>query len=49
MEKYCTLKELARMSILIEETILHEAGKFYDNELASGDELFEIINTSQFS
>ncbi|MGB3007941.1 MAG: rubredoxin [Chitinophagaceae bacterium] len=42
-------KDIAEMSLLIEETILHEAGKFYDNELASGDELFEIIKSSQFT
>jgi len=38
-------KDLAAMSLLIEETILKEAGKFYDNNEAHGDDLYNIIKT----
>jgi hypothetical protein len=41
-------KDLSGMSLQIEETILHNKGKFYDNNQASGDELYESINTDSF-
>jgi len=42
-------KDLAGMSLLIEETILQDTRRFYDNNEASGDELFEKINTDNFN
>jgi len=39
-------KDLAAMSLLIEEAILQEQSKFYDNEAASGDELYEKIKNN---
>jgi hypothetical protein len=39
-------KDIAAMSARIEETILKEAVKFYDNENASGDELFQLLDTA---
>jgi hypothetical protein len=41
--------DLAAMSLLIEETILHDRQKFYDNNEANGDELYEKINTGTFN
>ena len=41
-------KDLAGMSLLIEETILQDTGKFYDNNEASGDELYEKVNSDAF-
>lgn len=38
-------KDLSAMSSRIEETILHEAGKFYDNNEANGDELYALVKT----
>jgi hypothetical protein len=42
-------KDLAGMSLSIEETILQNQGKYYDNNEASGDELFEKIKTDTFN
>ena len=42
-------KNLAGMSIAIEEMILHHKEKFYDNNEASGDELYEKLDTSTFT
>ena len=42
-------KDLAGMSIGIEEMILHNKEKFYDNDEANGDELHEKLNTSSFT
>ena len=41
-------KDIADMSLLIEETILQDTQKFYDNKEANGDELYEKINTGRF-
>lgn len=41
-------KDLAGMSLLVEETILQNAEKFYDNNEASGDELCATISTDKF-
>ena len=41
-------KDIAAMSLLIEETIFHDAGKFYDNNDANGDELYEKVKTDSF-
>lgn len=41
-------KDLASMSLRIEETILQEKGKFYDNNGANGDELYDKINVDTF-
>ncbi len=40
--------DIAGMSLLIEETILKDAGSFYDNELANGDALYEKIKSGVF-
>ncbi len=37
------------MSVSIEETILQHKEKFYDNDEASGDELFEKLDISSFT
>jgi len=42
-------KDLAEMSLGIEETILQNKEKFYDNNEASGDELYENVNTDKFA
>jgi hypothetical protein len=42
-------KDLSGMSLQIEETILQDKGKFYDNNEASGDELYENISTDAFN
>ncbi len=42
-------KDVAAVSSLIEETILMDRLKFYDNNEASGDELYERINTGAFN
>ena len=42
-------KDLAAMSLLIEETILQNAAGFYDNNEASGDELYEKIDSGSFN
>src|SRR5687768_3092986 len=42
-------KDLAGMSLSIEETILQNKEKFYDNNDASGDELYEKISTEPFT
>jgi len=42
-------KDLAGMSLSIEETILQNKEKFYDNEKASGDELYEKVSTDIFT
>lgn len=42
-------KDLAGMSICIEEMILQNKEKFYDNEEASGDELYEKLSTGTFT
>lgn len=42
-------KDLAGMSLSIEETILQNKGKFYDNNEASGDDLYEKVNTDTFT
>lgn len=42
-------KNLAGMSVCIEETILQNKEKFYDNEEANGDELHRKLNTSGFT
>ena len=41
-------KDLAGMSMLIEETILGDPGKFYDRNDANGDELYERVKTNSF-
>ena len=41
--------DLAAMSLSIEETILQNKAAFYDNEKASGDELYEKINTDDLT
>ena len=41
--------DVAAMSKRIEEIIFQNAGKFYDNNAASGDELYEIIKTGGFN
>lgn len=40
--------DLAAMSARIEQTILQEPNLFYDNEAASGEALYEKINTKPF-
>ena len=40
--------DIAGMSLLIEETILKDAGSFYDNEQANGDALYEKIKSGLF-
>jgi hypothetical protein len=42
-------KDLAGMSLSIEETILQNKEKFYDNNKASGDELYEKVSTDTFT
>jgi len=42
-------KDLAAMSLQIEETILKHHENFYDNNEASGDELYELIKTDTFN
>jgi hypothetical protein len=42
-------KDLAAMSLRIEEVIVQYHGKFYDNGEANGDELFEIVTNSPFN
>ncbi len=42
-------KDLAVMSLLIEETILQNTAEFYDNNEASGDELYEKIHSNSFN
>ena len=42
-------KDLSGMSLQIEETILHNKGKFYDNNEASGDELYENVNADSLN
>ncbi len=42
-------KDLARMSSRIEETILQDREKYYDNNEASGDELYEKLKTHSFN
>jgi hypothetical protein len=42
-------KNLAGMSLCIEETILQDKEKFYDNDEASGDELYAKVNTNDFN
>jgi hypothetical protein len=42
-------KNLAGMSLSIEETILQNKGKFYDNSKASGNDLYETVNTDAFT
>ena len=42
-------RDIAAMSLRIEETILQEPQKFYDKENASGDELYEKVKTDQFT
>jgi len=41
-------KDIAHMSFFIEEIILKEREKFYENDHANGDELFEKVNTEKF-
>ena len=41
-------KDLAYMSFFIEEIILDEREKFYGNDNANGDELYEKVNTEKF-
>lgn len=42
-------KDIAAMSSAIEESIMHEKQKFYDNKDANGDELYEKISSSKFN
>lgn len=42
-------KDLAGMSLRIEEMILQDRGRFYDNNEASGDELYEKVKTGIFN
>jgi hypothetical protein len=41
-------KDISRMSLNIEETILQNSGKFYDNNEADGDDLYETVNKNFF-
>ncbi|MES1218516.1 MAG: rubredoxin [Bacteroidota bacterium] len=41
-------KDIAAMSLRIEETILQSRDKFYDNNNANGDELYENVKTASF-
>lgn len=41
-------KDMAHMSFFIEEIILKEPEKFYENDHANGDELYEKVNTEKF-
>ena len=41
-------RDLAGMSLRIEETILQDLEKFYDNNKANGDELYEKIKSGSF-
>jgi hypothetical protein len=41
-------KDISRMSLNIEEAILQNVGKFYDNNEANGDDLYETINKDFF-
>lgn len=41
-------KDMAHMSFFIEEIILKEPEKFYENDQANGDELYEKVNTEKF-
>jgi len=41
--------DLASMSLCIEETILTDRAKFYENDQANGDELYEKVNTHSFT
>ncbi len=42
-------RDLAAMSLRIEETILQDTQKFYDKEEANGDELYEKVKTDLFT
>ena len=42
-------KDLAGMSVRIEETILQDRARFYDKDDASGEELYEKVNTDTFN
>lgn len=42
-------KDIAGMSLQIEETILKDKQKFYDNKEANGDELYEKVSSSGFN
>lgn len=42
-------KDLAGMSVSIEQTILQDAEMFYDNVEASGDELFKKLDINRFT
>ena len=42
-------KDLAGMSLHIEQTILQDKEKFYDNNEAGGDELYEKVSTGTFN
>lgn len=41
-------KDIAGMSLLIEETILQERAKFYDNNEVNGNELYERVRKNAF-
>ena len=41
--------DLAAMSLSIEETILGDKAKFYENEQANGDELYGRVKTTGFN
>jgi hypothetical protein len=41
--------DIAGMSLLIEETILQDREKFYDNNDANGEELYEKVKTGSFN
>ncbi|MEO8569558.1 MAG: rubredoxin [Ginsengibacter sp.] len=42
-------KDIAGMSLHIEKTILQDSEKFYDNNDASGDELYQKVTTNTFN
>lgn len=42
-------KDIARMSRCIEQIILEQAGKFYDNENADGEELYKLVNQEPYN
>ncbi|HXL55540.1 MAG TPA: hypothetical protein VN958_04735 [Chitinophagaceae bacterium] len=42
-------KNLSGMSLCIEEAILQDSKKFYENDLANGDELYEKVKTQTFN
>lgn len=42
-------KDIAAMSLQVEQIILSDKQKYYDNDQVNGEELYEIINKTQFN